>query len=162
MTNIFKVVLVLGCASIVWAVQKDQVAVPAEQQQAIEKAILRVHEAMKKAAESLDVDALYDFVLDTDKGVIVEDGRLRRTRKEALDSTRQGFQGITDLSYTYNQKHITVISPTVALWVGEGTSSATLDDGRKLSAPFAETIIFVQRDGQWKVLHAHRSAPNPR
>jgi uncharacterized protein (TIGR02246 family) len=136
--------------------------VPAEQQKAIEKAILEVHAKMKKAAENRDADALYDFVLDTDKGVIIEDGRLLRTRKEALDSTRQGLQGITDLSYTYNQKHITVISPTVALWVADGTSSVTINDGRKISVPFAETIIFVQRDGQWKVLHAHRSAPNPR
>ena len=162
MTNALKVVLVLGCVSIVWAVQKDEVAVPAEQQQAVEKAILKVHEAMKKAAESFDADALYDFVLDTDKGVIIEDGRLRRTRKEALDSTRQGLQGISNLSYTYNQKHITVISPTTALWVADGTSSATVEDGRTISVPFAETIVFVQRDGQWKVLHAHRSAPNPR
>jgi ketosteroid isomerase-like protein len=46
--------------------------------------------------------------------------------------------------------------------VAEGTSSGTLKDGRYVEAPFAETIVFVQREGQWKVLHAHRSSPNAR
>lgn len=162
MTNVFKAILVSACVSVVQAVQNNKSGMPLEQQQAIEKAILKVHSEMKKAAENRNVEALYDFVLDTDKGVIIEDGRLSRTRQEALDSTKRGLQGMTDLSYTYNQKYITVISPTVALWVGEGASSATIEDGRKISVPFAETIVFVQRDGQWKVLHAHRSLPNPR
>jgi hypothetical protein len=60
----------------------------------------------------------------------------------------------------YTQKRITVIAPTMALWVGEGTSSATLQDGRQISAPFAESILFVKKEGQWKVFHAHRSVPN--
>ena len=158
---IVKAVLVLACFSAVWAVQNDNRDMPTDTQQAIEKAILKVHEDMKAAAKRLDVETLYSYVLDS-KGPIIEDGRLKQTRQEAMDSTRQGFQGIADLSYAYNQKHITVISPTVVLWVADGTSSATIEDGRKLSAPFAETIIFVQRDRQWKVLHAHRSIPNER
>jgi hypothetical protein len=72
----------------------------------------------------------------------------------------QGMQQLKDLSYSYTQKYITVISLTVVLWVGEGTSSATLKDGRQVSVPFAETIVFVLKDGKWKVLHAHRSIPN--
>jgi ketosteroid isomerase-like protein len=161
MRVVMKAMLVLACASAGCAVQNNKGDMPLEQQQVIENAILKVHEDMKMAAQRLDVDALYSFVLDSN-GPIIEDGRLKQTRQEAMDSTKQGLKGITDLSYTYNQKFITVISPTVALWVGEGTSSATIEDGRKISVPFAETIIFVQRDGQWKVLHAHRSLPNPR
>ncbi len=147
MNSTFKAVLVLACVSVILAVENDKNAIPLEQQQAIEKAILKVHEDMKKAAENQDVEAIYDFVLDMDRGVIIEYGELRRTRQEALDSTRQGLQGISNLSYTYNQKYITVISPTTALWVAEGTSSATIEDGRTISVPFAETIVFVQRDG---------------
>lgn len=161
MSNVFKAILVLACVSVVWAVQNDKCDMSAEQQQAIEKAILKVHEDMKMAAQKLDVETLYSHVLDS-KGPIIEDGRLRRTRQEALDSTKQGFQRITNLSYTYNHKNITMISPTVVLWVAEGTSLSTIEDGRKFFVTFAETIVFVQRDGQWKVLHAHRSIPNER
>jgi hypothetical protein len=95
-----------------------------------------------------------------DKGVIIEDGRIRWTRQEALNATKQGLQGLKDLSYVYAQKRITVISPAMALWVGEGTSSATLQDGGQISVPFAESILFVKKEGQWKVFHAHRSVPN--
>ncbi|MCI0515428.1 nuclear transport factor 2 family protein, partial [candidate division KSB1 bacterium] len=86
--------------------------------------------------------------------------RIRWTRQEALNTTRQGLQGLKNLSYTYSKKHVTIISPTVALWVGEGATSATLEDGRQFSVPFAESVIFMQQDGQWKVFHAHRSIPN--
>jgi len=162
MSKIVKVVLVLAFVSVVWASQGNQNDLAADRQRAIEQAILDVHAEMKKAAENLEVEALYSYVLDTIPGPIIEDGRLTRTRQEAFESTRQDFQGITGLSYTYARKHVTVLSPTTALWVAEGTGDVTLSDGRNISAPFAETIVFVEKDGKWRVLHAHRSTPNPR
>lgn len=161
MRAVMKAILILACVSAGCAVQNSRCDIATDKQRAIENAILKVHEDMKMAAQRLDVDALYSFVLNSN-GPIIEDGILKQTRQEAMDSTKQGLKRITDLSYTYNQKFITVISPTTALWVAEGTSSATIEDGRKISVPFAETIVFVQRDGRWKVLHAHRSTPNLR
>lgn len=160
MSNTLKLLLLLACFSLVGITQCNRKAISFMQQQAIESAIFDVQTKMKEAAERRDVEALYNYVLEMDKGVIIEDGRIRWTRQEALNSTRQGLQGVKDLSYNYTQKKITVISPTVALWVGEGSSSATLQDGRQFSVPFAESILFVQKDGQWKVFHAHRSVPN--
>ena len=162
MAQIVRAFLILTCVAISASSQDYRKEMPDAQQQAIEKAILSVHAEMKKAAENLDAEALYAYVLDTNTVPIIEDGRLARTHQNAFQSTKRGLQGIKNLSYVYNQNQITVISPTVALWVAEGTSSATIADGREISAPFAETIVFVQSDGQWKVLHAHRSAPNQR
>ena len=159
MPNILRVLLLLAYVPVVWTAENVSKKMPIDQQQAIERAIVDVHGKMKQAAERRDVETLYGYVLEMDKGAIIEGGRIQWTRQEALNSTRQGFQGLKDLSYTYTRKHVTAISTTVALWVGEGTSSATLEDGRQISAPFAETIVFVQQGGQWKVLHAHRSAP---
>lgn len=160
MSNSLRVLLLVACVPVVWTTQNHSKEMSIGQQQAIERAIADVHAKMKQAAEQRDVEALYQYVLEMDKGVIIEDGRIRWTRQEALSSTKQGMQGVKDLSYTYARKYVTVISPTVALWVGEGTTSATLEDGRQISVPFAETIVFVEKDGQWKVLHAHRSVPN--
>ncbi|MHC4310821.1 MAG: nuclear transport factor 2 family protein [Planctomycetota bacterium] len=163
MSILYKVIVVLACVSVVWAMQNDKSDTAKEQQTAIEKAILKVHVAMMKAAENLDAEALYSHVLDMNKGVIIQDGRVLKTRQEALNATKEGLQGLKDISYTYNQKHITLISPTVALWVADGTTSATIiEDGREINVDFAESIIFIQKDGQWKVFHAHRSVPNPR
>lgn len=161
MSNILKILFLLACFPLVGTTTQDDLrGMPVNQQQAIESAILDVHAKMKLAAEQRDVDALYKYVLEMNKGVIIEDGRIRWTRQEALNSTKQGLQRVKNLSYNYTQKYVTVISPTVALWVGEGTSSATLEDGRQITVSFAESIVFVQKDGQWKVFHAHRSVPN--
>jgi ketosteroid isomerase-like protein len=170
MSNIFKAILILVCVSVVWAVQSegpssksDKSAVSSEQQKAIEQEILKVHVEMVKAAENSDPEGLFSHVIDGCKGVIVQDGIITMTRQDALEATKQGLQGLKDISYKYNRKNITVISPTTAVWVADGTTSVTtVDDGRQLSFAFAETIIFTQKDGRWKVFHAHRSVPNPR
>jgi ketosteroid isomerase-like protein len=170
MSNIFKAILILVCVSVVWAVQSeglpsesDKSAVSPERQKAIEQEILKVHAEMMKAAENRDAEALFSHVIDGCKGVIVQDGIIMMTRQESLDATKQGLQGFSEISYKFNRKNITVISPTTAIWVADGTTSVTIvDDGRQLNFPFAETIIFTLKDGQWKVFHAHRSVPNPR
>jgi ketosteroid isomerase-like protein len=126
----------------------------------VEPAIRAVQAEMRRAAERLDAAALYAYVLDGETPPIIENGRLADTRAAALARTAQGFQALTRVGYAYTRESITVLSPSTALWIGVGTSSATLADGRQIDAPFAETIVFVKRDGHWKVLHAHRSAPN--
>ena len=163
MNNKFKIILVLACISVVWAVQNDKSDISKEQQAAIEKAILKVHLEMMKAGENRNAEALFSHVLEMNKGVIIQDGVISMTRQQALDTTRQALQGLKDVSYKYNQKHITVISPTIALWVADGTTSATLIDSElEINVSFAESILFIQKDGKWKVFHAHRSVPNPR
>jgi len=161
MSVTFRAILALACMSVLLGAASCQHDMPAARQNEddIEKAILKVQSAMQKAAEKLDADALYKYVLDTNKGAIIENGRLFLTRRESLDSTKKGLKGLKGLSYSYSQKHITVISPTSALWVGEGTTIATLEDGREISSPFAESIVFINKGGKWRVLHAHRSAP---
>lgn len=153
----------LGLASIVLAVQSDNSEITKEQVAAIEKEIMKVHAEMIKAAENSDAESLFSHVIDGCKGVIIQDGRILMTRQESLDATMQGLQGLKDISYKFNSKNITVISPTTAVWVADGTTSVTtLEDERQLSFQFAETIVFTLKDSQWKVFHAHRSVPNPR
>ncbi|MCL4705462.1 nuclear transport factor 2 family protein [bacterium] len=160
MSNTMRAFLVMACVPFVLMAQHDAKKMSSEQQQTIEQAIIDTQAKMQQAAQRGDVDALYAYVLEMDKGVIIEDGRIRWTRQDALNATKQGLQGLKDLVYSYTKKNVTAISPDAALWVGEGTSSATLQDGRKISVPFAESILFVQKEGQWKVFHAHRSVPN--
>ena len=162
MNTKLKVILVLICASVVWAMQDNTGPLPSEQQKAIEEEILKVHAEMVKAAENSDAEGLYSHVIDGCKGVIVQDGIIMMTRQESLDTTKQGLAGLKDISYKFNRKNITIISPTTAIWVADGTTSVTIvEDGRQLNFQFAETIIFTLKDGQWKVFHAHRSVPNP-
>lgn len=130
-------------------------------QAAIEKAVLEANTRMTQAEKSLDADRLLAFILDSDKGPIIQDGRLFKTRTEALETIRAGFQGIAKIDRQYDQTYVTVLSPETALLTGTGSSTATLADGRALSRPFAVSLVFVLRDGRWKVLQGHYSTPNP-
>jgi hypothetical protein len=125
----------------------------------IERAVLARLAEIQSAAEALDPDKVFSYVLENDKGSLAQNGVLLLTRKEALESTRRGFQGLKKVAYTFDQQHVTVISPTVALATGEGSSSFTTTDGRVYTTRFAQSVVFVLTNGEWKVLHSHRSFP---
>lgn len=127
--------------------------------QDVQKAVLARLAEIQNAAEALDPDKVFSFVLENDQGVLAQNGKLFRTRREALESTKQGFQGLQKVEYRFDQQYVTLLSPTVALATGEGLSSATTKDGRTFTTRFAQSVIFVLTNGDWKVFHAHRSFP---
>lgn len=134
---------------------------PAPDQAAIEKAVLAVHARMTEAEKALDAEKFFASIPDFDKGLIIQDGVLFKTRREALDTVSIGFDGVSKIERKYNQTYVTVVSPETALLTGSGTSSVTLSDGRAFTGPFAVSMLFVLRDGQWQLLHGHYSLPNP-
>lgn len=161
MTKILKVFLILICASAACSFQNNK-STTSTQQQAIEKAVLKIHKQMTGAGISMDANKFFSYIPDFDKGLIIQDGRLFKTRQEAYDVVKNGYEGISQIQRTYEQTYVTVISPEAALLTAQGTSTVTLTDGRILSGPFAASMVFVLRDGQWKVLHGHFSVPNAR
>ena len=162
MSTALRVIVILVFVSAVLAAQSNTGNMSLEQQQAIEKAVLKTHIQMSQADNSLDADKFFSYILDFDKGLIIQDGRLFQTRQEAYETVKQGFEGISQVKRSYEQTYATVISPEVALLTARGTSTVTLSDGRVFSGPFAVSLVFVLRDGQWKVLHGHYSVPNTR
>jgi ketosteroid isomerase-like protein len=125
----------------------------------VEKAVLARLTEIQSAAQTLDPDSVFSFVMENDKGSLVQNGKLFLTRKEALESTKLGFQGVRKVDYRFDQQHVALLSPTVALVTGEGSSSATTEDGRTFTARFAQSVVLVLANGEWKVFHAHRSFP---
>jgi ketosteroid isomerase-like protein len=125
----------------------------------VEKAILARLDEIQNAAQALDTDKVFSYVMENDKGSLIQNGKLFLTRQEALESNKQGFAGLQKVEYQFDQQYVTLLSPTVALATGEGLSTATLKDGRTLNTRFAQSVIFVLTNGEWKVFHAHRSFP---
>jgi hypothetical protein len=125
----------------------------------VEKAVLARLDEIQNAAQALDADKVFSFVLENDQGALVQNGKLFLTRKNALDSTQKGFQGLQKVDYQFSQQRVTLLSPAVALVVGEGSSSATTDDGRTFTTPFAQSVVLILTNAEWKVFHAHRSFP---
>ena len=128
----------------------------------VQKAVLARLTEIQNAAQALDPDKVFSFVLENDAGALIQNGRLFLTRKEALESTKQGFQRLAKVEYRFNQQQVTLLSPTVALAVGDGSTSATTDDGRTFTTQFAQSVVFVLTNGEWKVFHSHRSFPQAR
>ena len=145
---------ILAGATVAQAQSSDS-SVPPE----IRKALLARLAEVQTAAESLDADRVFSFVLENNEGALAQNGRVFLTRKEALESTRQGFQRLRRITYQLDEQHITMLSPTVALVTGEGSSTATTVDGRTFTNRFAQSVVFVFAQGEWKVFHSHRSFP---
>jgi len=123
----------------------------------VQKAVLARLVEIQAAAQALDPDKVFSFVMENDAGALAQNGRLLLTRKEALEATKQGFQRLQKVDYRFDQQHVTALSPTIALATGEGTSSATTDDGRTITTRFAQSVVLVLTNGEWKVFHSHRS-----
>jgi hypothetical protein len=128
----------------------------------IEAAVLAVHDAMTQAGEAGDVDRLFGYMLETDKGSVIQSGAMLATRQEALDQVRNNMRGISKVQYTWGRRLVTVLSPEIAVLAAEGSSTATTAAGDTFSSPIAETVVFVLKDGTWKAIHAHFSVPRVR
>jgi len=129
---------------------------------AIREAVLKVHAQMAQAEKDLDAEKFFEYILDFNNGLIIQDGVVFKTRQEALDAVKIGFERVAQMERTYEQTTVTVLSSEAALVTSKGTSKVTLLDGRTFDNPFAASSLFVLRDGQWKLLHGHYSLPNPR
>ena len=126
---------------------------------AVEQAVLATNAKMTAAADRLDADAFFDFILDTDKGLIIQNGVLFKSRAEALAAVKRGFQGLAKIDRRFENPQVTAISADCALLAAEGSTVATLADGRTLNSRFTVSLVFVRQDAQWKLLHGHYSMP---
>ena len=126
---------------------------------AVEQAVLETNTKMTAAADRLDADAFFEFILVTDKGLIIQNGTLFKSRADALAAVKRGFQGFAKMERRLDHPQVTVISPDCALLAAEGNATATLADGRTIDSRFTVSLVFVRQDGQWKLLHGHYSMP---
>ena len=124
----------------------------------IEDAVLEVSAQMTLAGEAVDADRLFSFMLDTDKGSVIQNGVVMVTRQEALERVRSNLRGISRIQYRWKKQYVKVLSPEVAVLTAEGESTATTTAGDTFTTPFAQTVVFVLEAGSWKAIHAHQSS----
>ncbi len=148
--------LILICALVLPAAAQDH----PQNNAAIEKAILEVNAQMTRAAEDLDIDRLFSFMLPNDRGSLVLNGNLFLTREAALDNLKAGERGGATVKYHWKNQVVTVLSPTSALLVADGESEIrpTQSPDSPIVTHFAQSVLFVLSDGKWRALHAHQSA----
>jgi hypothetical protein len=83
------------------------------------------------------------------------------TRGDALESTRQNFVSLQNagahLEYHFDRQDVTFLTPAIALVTGQGLTTVTTAEGRTAKVPFAQSVVLLLTNGDWKVFHAHRS-----
>jgi len=150
--------VVAGLLATVALRAESQPAMPDPAVAAIEKAVIETSAKMTQAANSLNADAFFEYILDSGRCAIIQNGVIFKTRQEALEAVKRGFVNLTKLERKIDNPQVTVITPELALLTGDGTTHATLTDGREMTSHFAVSLIFQLTKGQWKVLHGHYSA----
>ena len=71
---------------------------PASTPSAIEKAVLETNDKMTRAADSLNAEAFFDYIVNTDKSPVIQNGILFKTRQEALQAVKRGFAGLSKVT----------------------------------------------------------------
>jgi uncharacterized protein (TIGR02246 family) len=122
-----------------------------------ENDVIAVYNRLVAAAEARDADQMFSYFVANDSGALVTNGEVSLTREIALRRMRDSMADIAAVKYRLGAKNVTLLSDTVALMIVEGRSQARTNDGRELAADFAQTLVFVKRNGEWRVLHAHHS-----
>jgi uncharacterized protein (TIGR02246 family) len=154
---------VLGLAALSLATAlvfaQPKPAATASTPSAVEKAVLETNDKMTRAADSLNAEAFFDYIVNTDKNPVIQNGILFKTRQEALQAVKRGFAGLSKTDRHFDNPQVTVLSPDAALLTSDGTVFATLPDGRTLTNRFAVSLVFVRKEGQWLLLHGHYSTP---
>jgi hypothetical protein len=150
---------ILACGTLLLAAPQGDRELTPSARAAIERAVLDVNDRATQAGQARDVDALFGYMLENDKGSVAQNGAILRTREDARAQVGRGMQGIRNIEYHWRNQYVTVLSPTIALLVAEGDTTAETADGSTFTTPFAQTDVFVLTNGQWKILHAHRSSP---
>lgn len=151
----------LGLALLMGSKESSCNVVNPEQNAAIENAILKTHDKIVAAAGNRNAEEMFSYIAENDKGCIIQDGQLIMSRQEALDITKRNFGSVKTLDYQFDQRHVKVLCPTIAILTAAGKTTITLSDGRSFTMPFANSSIFVLQDGTWKIIHGHHSIPNP-
>lgn len=149
------ILVVAGMAGATWALAGS----PEPGLSHIEAEVLAAHAEMNAAAESLDVERFFEWILDEPGASIAQDGRLYRDRAEAKGAVEAGYSGVQSLARTFERTRVTPLSEDAAVVVAAGTSAVVLTDGRTFEGPFAVSVVFVRRNAGWKVLHGHYSLP---
>nr|MBC8378003.1 nuclear transport factor 2 family protein [Planctomycetota bacterium] len=144
-------ITLVGLALLTGAKEHPCCATEKAQYDAAEKAILDVHNQVIAAAEKLDAETMFSYILSNDKGAIIQDGQLL-TRQESLNQVKMAFAGTESLKYNFKQQNIKMLSPTIALLTATGTVTSTMSS-QTFTSSFANTTVFILQDNEWKIIH---------
>ena len=149
----FIIITIISATVLILQAANDQ----ASDQAAIEKAVVEAYHRIN--ASGTDVDRFFADILDFNNGMIIQNGTLFKTRQEAYDTVKKGFEGVAKVQRDCDQTYVKVLSPRHVLLTGTGVTKISLENGQSFNSPFAVSLVFQLDHGQWKLLQGHYSVP---
>ena len=112
------------------------------------------------AWETVDFDRGLSFIVDEPETAWVHEGQAIYTRAGIDAAFRPGAAMVQSQKFNWTNSRTVVLAPDVAYTIREGTYVATDTAGNVTpERRFAETTVWVKRDGEWRVLQGHGSVP---
>ena len=110
------------------------------------------------AASAADAEGVLSVTTRDDSFTFITDDVMLIGYDQALDAFRETYAMIQSQTNTPIERRVRVIAPDVVLVtaISEGTYT---DHAGHTSPPvgLGSTILFVKREGEWRVIHFHQS-----
>lgn len=116
-------------------------------------------DAAWKAAEQVNVTALFEDLIEGEDALFVNQGGLHRSRDSILAATHRAVPFIERQAVEVTERHTHVLSPTAAVLSERGVQQAWLKNGAPLQSPYARTLVYTWQNGRWRIVHGHQSLP---
>ena len=140
----------LSCGGETRAVDPEDPEITAAVTQILDRAVA--------AASAADAEGVLSVTTRDDSFTFITDDVMLIGYDQALDAFRETYAMIQSQTNTPIERRVRVIAPDVVLVtaISEGTYT---DHAGYTSPPvgLGSTILFVKREGEWRVIHFHQS-----
>ena len=133
-----------------------------EQKAAIADTVNAVHAQARDAWRVPDLDLAMTYFHDSPDIRLALEGQVMHGPTTVLATVGPLFEGVASQDMTITATETVVLAPDVVCIIDQGTF-AMLDSAGAvvLESPYAYTVIYVRRGGEWKALIGHESLPTP-
>jgi ketosteroid isomerase-like protein len=145
----FIAILIIACNN-----QKEKV-LTTEEKSIVENEISVATDDLFKAFESLDANQTYSYFLQNEDFAAASMGKLITDHRALLDTMKLHLGSFQKERISITNQKIYVINLDAAVISLASMAEITLKNGAEMKAPFALTILWVKKDGEWKVAHYH-------
>jgi ketosteroid isomerase-like protein len=145
----FTAILVIACNN------KKEKVLTTKEKSIVESEISVATANLFKAFESLDANKAYSFILQNEDFAEATMGALITDHRAILDTMKLHLGSFQKERILITNQKIYVINMDAAVISLASTVEITFKNGAEMKAPFALTILWVKKDGEWKVAHYH-------
>ena len=153
--------LILPLVLMVVACQPATMELTEEQKAEIAAEVNALQADLWDAWREMDIDRALSFGRDVPEFMFAYEGQLW-DYAEFEEAARSVSADVESQTFTITESQTTVLAPDVVCITEQGTNVATDTMGETgPEVAFAITVIWVHRDGEWKIEHNHESHPTP-